>query len=145
MRIRPATSADQTTIRRMVLQAGINPTGLKWQRFMVAEAEGAVIGIVQIKPHRDDSQELASLAVAPQWQGQGVGSTLVHTLLQKSKAPLHLMCEASLQTYYARFGFVALELADMPPYFKRVARLLNLFTTAKTRRLAVMRWDGANG
>lgn len=141
MQIRPALPADQAVILQIVYRAGINPLGLAWQRFVVAEQAGRVIGVAQIKPHRDGSHELASLAVIPAWQNRGVGSALIRTLQEQSTTPLFLICAAWLQPYYDQFGFVTLTLADMPPYFKRIARLMNLFTTPSTRRLAVMRWD----
>jgi N-acetylglutamate synthase-like GNAT family acetyltransferase len=54
--LRPATEEDIKTIRQLVRIGQINPTGLKWQRFIVAETpEGQVIGCGQIKSHSDGS------------------------------------------------------------------------------------------
>jgi len=139
---RPATAVDQTAIRRMVYRAGINPLGLDWRRFLVAEEAGQIVAIGQIKPHNDGSRELASIAVIPSRQGQGVGSALVSVLLAGASAPLYLTCRAGLQAYYARFGFRTIGPEEMPPYFRRVARLMNLFAPAGRPRLLVMRWDG---
>lgn len=139
---RPATAAHQPTIRRMIYRAGINPLGLDWRRFLVAEADGQIVAIGQIKPHADGSRELASLAVIPSQQGQGIGSAMVRRLLASSSAPLYLTCRAGLQTYYTRFGFRTITLDEMPPYFRRIARLMNLGTPASRPRLLVMRWDG---
>lgn len=139
---RPATAADQPIIRRMIYRAGINPLGLDWRRFVVAEEDGRIVAIGQIKPHADGSRELASLAVTPSRQGQGIGSALVRKLLASSSAPLYLTCRAGLQTYYARFGFRAITPDEMPPYFRRVAFLMNLGAPANRPRLLVMRWDG---
>jgi N-acetylglutamate synthase-like GNAT family acetyltransferase len=60
---RPATAADQQTISRMIGEAGLNRMGLKWPRFIVVEEAGSILGIGQVKPHRDGTLELASLAV----------------------------------------------------------------------------------
>jgi hypothetical protein len=44
-KLRPATEDDAAVIRKLVRIGQINPTGLKWQRFIVAESpEGQVIG-----------------------------------------------------------------------------------------------------
>ena len=38
--LRPAVEADASAIRTLVWRAGINPTGLKWPRFIVATHPG---------------------------------------------------------------------------------------------------------
>jgi amino-acid N-acetyltransferase len=119
--IRRAAQADQATITRLVRGAGINPFNLRWQRFLVADEEGRVIGAVQMKPHGDGSRELASLAVAPACRDQGVGGALVRALLATETGPVHLTCADRLEGYYARFGFWPLALAEMPPYFRRLS------------------------
>src|SRR6476619_7544468 len=37
--IRPATEADQVTIRRLIREANLNPMSLDWPNFVVAEEE----------------------------------------------------------------------------------------------------------
>ncbi len=143
LNFRPATEADQPTILRMVHSAGINPLGLDWRRFLVAEEGGRIVAIGQIKPHGDGSRELASLVVVPERRGQGIGSAMVSRLMGMAGTPLYLTCRAGLQTYYSRFGFRAIGPEEMPPYFRRVARLMNLFAPVDGPRLVVMRWDGS--
>lgn len=133
--IRRAVQADQTSITALVRAAGINPFDLRWQRFLVAEDRGRVIGAIQIKPHRDGSRELASLAVVPANRGQGVGSALVKALLATEGGPVYLTCADRLEGYYTRFGFRRLDPPEMPPYFHRLSRL----TSALTAVLRVLR------
>lgn len=61
--IRPAVEADQPVIRAIIRAAFINRTGLDWRRFLLAEDQGRIVGVGQVKPHADGSRELASLAV----------------------------------------------------------------------------------
>jgi N-acetylglutamate synthase-like GNAT family acetyltransferase len=124
--VRAATATDEPVIRAIVNQAGINPLGLTWPRFLVAEAQEKIIGIGQIKPHADGSRELASIAVIPAWQGQGIARTVIQRLLAQESGPLYLMCRPSLEPFYARFGFLRIEPETMPPYFRRLSRLVNL-------------------
>jgi N-acetylglutamate synthase-like GNAT family acetyltransferase len=121
--IRCAVQADQNSINSIVRAAGINPFNLRWPRFLVAEEDGRVIGVVQVKPHRDGSRELASLAVIPERRDRGVGSALVGAILAAEAGPVHLTCADRLEGYYARFGFRSLALPEMPPYFRRLSRL----------------------
>lgn len=123
-RLRPARRADAKAIRAMVLQERLNPFGIHWQRFIIAEsAQGQVIGCGQVKTHADGSRELASLVVAPAWRLRGVGRAIIQHLVQIHPAPLYLICRASLAQFYLRFGFRAIAESDMPPYFKLVSRL----------------------
>ena len=117
---RKARAEDAETIRRMIAQAHLNPMGLDWQRFLIIEEQGHVIGIGQIKQHGDGSRELASLAVVPTHQGRGIGTLIIETLLAQEQGTLYLMCAPTLETYYQRFGFVKIARDRMPPYFKRI-------------------------
>lgn len=123
--LRPAAETDMPTIRWLVKIGEINPTGLKWQRFVLAEARGGeVIGCGQVKPHRDGSQELASLVVLPEWRGRGVARAIIEHLIRAHPGDLYLMCRAKLGPLYEKFSFFSLDLEEMPPYFRRILRLL---------------------
>jgi N-acetylglutamate synthase-like GNAT family acetyltransferase len=128
--IRPATEADQDTIRRLIREAGLNPMSLDWPHFVVAEQDGAVVGIGQVKPHRDGSRELASIAVVPALQGSGIGGAVIRTLLARETGVLHLTCRRQMQGYYERFGFRRLEPSEFPPYFRRLIPIVNVFAPA---------------
>lgn len=122
--LRPATQADFPTIRLLIRSVQINPIGLDWRRFIVAVTpNGALIGCGQVKPHRDGSRELASIAVLPGWRGQGVARAIIERLVAAHPGPLYLTCRSSLGAFYERFGFRTIELAEMPPYFRRISRL----------------------
>lgn len=121
--IRPARAIERWTIRRIVWRAQINPFDLDWQRFLVAEQNGKIVGVGQVKPHRDSSRELASIAVVPLHQGQGIGSDLVRALLAREQNTLFLTCRAPLEAYYARFGFRRATDHGLPPYFRRIMLL----------------------
>jgi N-acetylglutamate synthase-like GNAT family acetyltransferase len=127
--IRGAARQDGQAIRRLIRQVGINPIGLDWRRFLVAiDDQGALIGCGQIKPHGDGSNELASIAVAPAWQGLGIASALIWQLMDaharsRPNTPLYLTCRASLEGFYTRFGFQMIGPEAMSPYFRRIFRL----------------------
>jgi N-acetylglutamate synthase-like GNAT family acetyltransferase len=142
--LRDATASDSATIRRIVRAARINPSGLYWPRFIVAEDGALIVGVGQVKPHRDGTREIASIAVIPARQGQGIGTAIIEELLRREKGTLHLTCRSRLQGYYERFGFTLLASRDYPPYLARRLRVINTFLRPFGIRIIVMRRDSAN-
>ena len=137
--IRDAAVKDAATIRRIVRAANINPTGLDWPRFVVAEDGGEIVGVGQVKQHRDGTRELASIAVIPERQGKGIGSAIIRELLGRETGVVHLTCRSQLQGYYERFGFMRLEPREYPPYFARRMPMINAFLRPFGIRITVMR------
>jgi N-acetylglutamate synthase-like GNAT family acetyltransferase len=141
--IRAATQADQTTIRRLIKEAGLNRMSLNWPNFVVAKDNAAIVGIGQVKTHGDGSRELASLAVIPDRQSSGIGSALIKTLLAREHGVVYLTCRRQLQGYYERFGFRRLETSEFPPYFKRLIPVINVVGRLFRVQILVMRREAA--
>jgi N-acetylglutamate synthase-like GNAT family acetyltransferase len=140
--LRPARETESAQIKDLIHFVGINPMDLDWRRFVVAVNErDEMIGCGQLKPHGKDILELASLAVYPEYQGQGVGRAIIEYLLNDSPRPLYLMCESSVGPLYEKFGFRGISYEDMPRYFQRISRLARLATALARReeRLLVMK------
>ncbi len=136
--LRKATQEDASPIRALIHRVHINPRDLDWRRFWVAvDREGHLLGCGQIKPHADGTFELASIAVQPQYQGQGIGRALIQQLLSEGPRPLYLMCRAPLETYYEQFGFRAALPAEVTPSFRFVWRLFSIL-----KALFPVRWQG---
>jgi N-acetylglutamate synthase-like GNAT family acetyltransferase len=141
--IRSARADDEYAIRLIVRAAWFNPVGLDWRNFMVVDDGWQLIGVGQVRPHRDGSRELASLAVVPEYQEHGVASAIVGGLLKQEHGAIHLICLERQIPFYARFGFQRVERSAMPPYFWRMDRLINalLWLVRRPERLAVLRRD----
>jgi ribosomal protein S18 acetylase RimI-like enzyme len=143
--VRPATREDFPAIRSLIYTVRINPTGLGWRRFLVAVTpQGKLLGCGQIKLHADGSREMASIAVQEQARGNGVAQAVIEALiLLEPQRPIYGMCRARLKLLYIKFGCHAIELDEMPPYFRRIIRVERFFNpNAKPDdRLLVMRLD----
>jgi len=124
--IRPATEADRAAILGLMRPCDYNRSGLKPHCFVLAEDAGRVIGIGQIKRHWEGTPELASLVVAADRRGQGVGSAIVRALVDRHTGLLFLFCLAPLAGYYAQFGFRRSLRAELPPLLALIHGLGNL-------------------
>ncbi len=123
-RLRPARETDARRIRAIIRKVRINPMDLDWSRFILAvDEQEQVVGCGQIKPHRDGSHELASIAVLSEWRGQGIARQIIEALIVSHPDTLYLTCRASLEGFYEKFGFKLLEYEEMTPYFQRLSRL----------------------
>lgn len=141
--LRPAAESDDPRIKDLIRRVSINPTRLNWQRFIVAETpEGELAGCVQLKPHRDGSLELASLAVEETQRGQGVARLLIERLLAESPRPLYLVCRPPLGPLYEKFGFKVITDEPVSPFFRRIRFLFKAvrFLTGEQQGL-IMRLD----
>ena len=140
--IRAATADDQYAITAIVRAARLIRFGLDWPRFVVAVWGPDIVGVGQVKPHRDGTRELASIAVVPEWHGHGIGGMVVRSLLERETGTVHLMCLPQMEGYYARFGFRRLSRVELPPYFRRLARAADVIawiTGGRAAQLSVMR------
>ena len=141
--LRPALESDAPNIRDLIHRVGINPLDLDWRHFIIAgSADNLFIGCAQLKQHRDGSFELASLAVEQEYRGQGVARAIIEYFLAHSPRPLYLMCQPSLVPFYDKFGFRETGSEEMPPYFRRIRRLVRaLVFLTKHATPSVMRLD----
>jgi N-acetylglutamate synthase-like GNAT family acetyltransferase len=133
--LRPAKEDDFPLIKGLIYEVRINPAGLDWRRFLVAETrEGQFAGCGQLKPHSDGTLELASIAVVPSARNQGLGSLLIRGLLEGASRPIYLTCRAQLGSFYQRFGFRITKRDELSGYFKRISRLADMVQTLQIIR-----------
>ncbi len=116
--LRPASSKDIWSIRKLVLSAKLEPTQLRWQQFWVILCEEKIVACGQLR-NFEDAQELGSLVVVKKWQSRGLGTTLTKHLIQQSTKPLYLECMGeSLASFYSKFDFIPISLAESPKSLK---------------------------
>lgn len=104
MQLRQATINDQSIIKQFVHDAELDPTSLHWSHFIVAEHEGAIVGIGQVRPYKN-CRELGSLVVTEAFRNQGLGAQIIEALLAKETGAVYLECLQPMAGYYQKFGF----------------------------------------
>jgi len=127
--IRAATQADQQTIVSMIREAKINPRNLHWEHFRIAEEDGKIVGIRQVKVHKECTKEVASGFVLPEYRRRGISAQLMKEILGREKGDLYLMCAKRRKNYYEPFGFRDAKLGELPPDFQREYLIGKIITT----------------
>ena len=122
-RIRRATAADQQGITRLVREARLNPRSLHWGRFVVAEVDGDLLGVAQVRRHRDGSHELASLVVRPEARGRGVAANMIEMVLDGEPGPVFMLVDRRFARHYQRWAFRPVEPSDLPTSMRRQLRI----------------------
>lgn len=122
--LRPAQAADASGIKALIRAVHINPMGLDWHRFIVAESyEAPILGCGQVKPHGGGLKELASIAVWPEYRGRGIARQIIETLIAEHPGTLYLMCATPVCSLYEKFGFHVMNATEAPRYFSRMISL----------------------
>ena len=127
--IRPARQEDQETIVSFIRQAKLNPRNLHWQHFLVAENDGEIVGIRQVKVYSQGTREVASGFVLPQYRRQGISARLMKALLAREAGPLYTMVNEKRSSYYEQFGFRRVDVSQLPPDFRKEYRIGRIVTT----------------
>ena len=144
--IRPARQEDQDTIVSFIRQAKLNPRNLKWKNFLVAEENGQVVGIRQVKVYEQGTREIASGFVLPEYRRRGISAQLMKALLAGEVGPLYTMVNQKRAPYYEQFGFRRVDVNQLPSDFRNeyrigriVTTLLSLFSKERIRIIPLKR------
>jgi N-acetylglutamate synthase-like GNAT family acetyltransferase len=84
-------------------------------QFQVVRNGHLVIANVALQPVDDEHHELCSLAVAPGWEGLGLGARMVRWAQDEARdLGLSLLCVTTSRNFFSRFGFREVPLAMVP-------------------------------
>jgi N-acetylglutamate synthase-like GNAT family acetyltransferase len=144
--IRPAKSEEQKMILSLIRQAKINPRNLHWENFLVAEDNGRIVGIRQVRVHSQGTREVGSGFVVPEYRHQGVSARLMNEILSRETGPLYAMINEKWMPYYEQFGFQRIAVEKLPLDFRREYRIgrmitsvISLFMKEKLRIIPIRR------
>ena len=139
--IREARAEDDALIKRMIREARLDPSKLLWQNFLMAEVDGQVVGIGQVRHHEDGARELGSLVTSKGYQGKGVAGQIIAALEARYPKPMYLFCLSKMEPFYNRFGFrTVTDGRELPWALRRKYRLTHLMRLFGFRVL-IMRKD----
>jgi amino-acid N-acetyltransferase len=121
--IRPARTTDVRTIRTFIDEYSSDGRLLSKatvtlfeavQEFLVAERDGEVVGCGALHVMWQDLAEVRTLAVAPEHVGQGIGTSLLSSLMDRARAVgvTRVFCLTFMVDFFGAHGFV--EIDDTP-------------------------------
>jgi ribosomal protein S18 acetylase RimI-like enzyme len=96
-------------------------------RWQVVEAAGEEVGMLIVE-EREDEVFLSELQIVPAWQGRGIGTSIVRSLMERAAAvgkPLTLRVlhvNPRAKALYARLGFQPFEEIETHTYMRWVER-----------------------
>jgi N-acetylglutamate synthase-like GNAT family acetyltransferase len=147
--IRPATEADAAGVRRLLRGERVNPFGIDWRNFVVAEASGEVVGCAQLRPAGAEAVELGSLVVRGDLRRAGLGARLVEAALARAGGRrVFAVTAAAHAGWFARRGFGPAG-AAVPRSVRRnlllgqAGSLIALAHGLRPRRLAILERERA--
>jgi N-acetylglutamate synthase-like GNAT family acetyltransferase len=126
--VRRAREEDQPVITAMVRGARLNPSGLDWRRFVVAELDGQTVGVAQLRRYSDGATELASLVVDPDKRGHGIATHMIDALLTGEQEPVYTLIDRRFVEHFTRWGFAPVEPSQLPRSVSRGYRIGRVVT-----------------
>ena len=121
--LRPATRDDLPAIMRLLEESDLPTVGIADAlcSFIVAEADGHLVGVVGLESCCDRYALLRSTAVADAWRGKQLGRQLVERVIAEAEArgveALYLLTTTA-ERYFPTFGFSKVERRDVPDEVK---------------------------
>ena len=103
MQIRRGQASDLAALETLLGQAEMGTTGLAPEDFLVAEEGETLVGTVLLQ-RVDGDAYLRAMAVDPAWQGRGLGSLLVRTLVA-GLDEVKLVARGGVVAFYQKLGF----------------------------------------
>ena len=123
--IRPARTGDVVAIQKLVNAYASGGVMLARSRvqlyvslrdFVVAEAEGMIVGCCAMTICWEDLAEIRSLAVAESCRGRGLGAALFAACIDEARelGIQRLFALTTSVAYFRRFGFAPCDKKDLP-------------------------------
>lgn len=150
--VRVAAEADGPAIVALIRSAPrMNPTGLRWPNFVVAERGGRLVGAAQLRPSGAGVAELGSLVVEPAERGRGLAGRLIAAALARADGRVLVVTAAGNARHYEPWAFrpVAPWRAPAPVALNwgigQAATVLRMAQGGRPRRMLVLEARGPFG
>jgi amino-acid N-acetyltransferase len=135
--IRRASAGDLGAVETLLAQSGLPTEGVAdaLEGFLVAEHDGALVGVVGVEDCCREYGLLRSTAVAAGFRGHGVGRRLVARAIAEAEArgtkALYLLTMTA-ERYFPSFGFVPTTRDQVPAEVRATAEFCSVCPSSST-------------
>lgn len=135
-KIRVAGQSDLPAIEALLTASDLPIIGVRDAlcSFLVAEAEGKIVGVVGIERHGRHAL-LRSTAVAKEWRSRGIARQLVDRIIAEAEEQgvnaLYLLTTTA-ERYFPSFGFAATERDSVPEDIKATSEFREVCCASAT-------------
>ena len=146
--IRPASRADLAAVETLLASNGLPTEGVAdaLDGFLVAELDGALVGVVGVEQCCREYGLLRSTAVAAEWQGRGVGRRLVERAIAEAESrgtkALYLLTMTA-ERYFPSFGFVPTNRDRVPAEVRATSEFCSVCPASSTVMTLDLSSEGA--
>ena len=129
--IRGAEAEDYTAVCDLLILVGLPPDDLTpehLQHFVVADHDGLIRGVVGLEPLGDDAL-VRSLAVAPDYRGQGMAGRLldeIEAVARKKDLKRLFGLTTTAEAYLMLRGFLRIDRSSVPSSIAALAQFASL-------------------
>ncbi len=102
MRIEQARESDLETIKSYIAAFELDNRDLRYQQFLVAKENNALLGFARIRKHKG-CDEFCSLGVLEENRFHGIARELTLAHIKQATQPLYLVC--IIPEYFEKLGF----------------------------------------
>jgi amino-acid N-acetyltransferase len=147
-RLRPATRDDLPAVEALLTANGLPTAGVAdaLHDFLVAESDGAVVGVGGLEVCSCGDALLRSVAVDARWRGRGLGRAVVSGLIADAEArginALYLLTTTA-ERYFPSFGFAPTTRDAVPAPVKETVEFQSACPASATVMALPLRGDAA--
>jgi N-acetylglutamate synthase-like GNAT family acetyltransferase len=126
-----ATNNDLKAIAKILHKYKGDSSNMLPNQFLLAKAGDKIIGCIRIKKLGEDSYELASLVVLPEYRSRGIGGELINKIInQETCRPIFLLTSPEKETFYNKYGFKLIKPEELKNIsyneYRRVAEIIGV-------------------
>jgi amino-acid N-acetyltransferase len=138
--IEAARPSDADHVIALLTRIGLPQDGLRDHlatTVIARDENGGIVGSAALELYAEGAL-LRSVAVAPQWQGQGLGHELTGAAIRMARdrhVPAIYLLTTTAERFFPKFGFERIARADVPPTVQASVE----FTSACPSSATVMR------
>lgn len=123
--LRRARPADRPAVEQLLREAGLPLDGVAdaFGGYLVAEADTRVVAAIGLEWHGENAL-LRSAVVSTGWRRRGLGVRLTEAALAEARrggAQAVYLLTTTAADFFPRFGFAAIDRAEVPPAVQRSA------------------------